>query len=260
MEETMLKFTNVRCLLFLLLSVVTLVLMEGGAQGAEVSTGRTFTVGHSIRRLNVPGTLGENRPIDVHLWYPAQSLDDCKNSGHSEGNRDNQGCTTTPSAYTSRLHGIPLLPQWDPLSWKIGTSGSFGSLPIDRGHRPFPVIIFSHGNASNVIDYVYTLEALASFGFIVAAPDHLNNTQDNVRIDFINSQAGFTLISCFHGLPSPCARPDEPKSRTDRVHDISAVIDALPIWFGNRVDISRSGCSLSEISDATNYEKKMVLL
>jgi predicted dienelactone hydrolase len=32
-----------------------------------------------------------------------------------------------------------------------------------------------------------------------------------------------------------------PKSLTDRVHDISTVIDALPIWFGNRVDISRVG-------------------
>jgi len=215
--------------------------MEGGAQGAEVSPQRSFIVGHSIQRLNVPGTLGEDRPFDVHLWYPGQSPDDCENSGNSEGNRDDQGCSATPSVYTSRLHGIPLLPQWDPLSWTIGTNRSFENLPIDREHRPFPVIIFSHGNGNNAIDYVYTLEALASFGFIIAAPDHLNNTQDDVRIDFINSQAGFTLISCFDGLPSPCARPDVPKSLTDRVHDISAVIDALPIWFGNRVDISRVG-------------------
>ena len=106
---------------------------------------------------------------------------------------------------------------------------------------PFPVIIFSHGNQNNAIDYVYTLETLASFGFIVAAPDHLNNTQDDVRIDFINSQAGYTLISCFDGLPSPCSRPDVPKSLTDRVHDISAIIDALPTWFGDRADISRVG-------------------
>jgi hypothetical protein len=253
MEETMLEFTNVRCLLFPLVSVVSLLIMEGGAQGADVSHQRTFAVGHSIRRLNVPGTLGEDRPLDVHLWYPGHSLDDCENSGNSEGNRDDQGCSATPSVYTSRLHGIPLLPQWDPLSWTIGTSGSFENLPIDRRHRPFPVIIFSHGNQSNAIDYVYTLEALASFGFIVAAPDHLNNTQDDVRIDFINSHTGFTLISCFDGLPSPCTRPDVTKSLTDRVHDISAVIDALPIWFGNRVDISRRGCSLSEISEATNY-------
>ncbi len=74
----------------------------------------TFTVGHTIRRLNVPGTLGENRPINVHLWYPARRLNDCDNSGNSNGNRGDhdQGCSVTPSVYTSRLNGIPLLPQW----------------------------------------------------------------------------------------------------------------------------------------------------
>ena len=237
----MLKFTNVRCLLFPLISVITLLLLEGGAQGAEVSPRRSFTVGHSIRRLNVPGTLGENRPVNVHLWYPAHSLDDCENSGNSQGNRDDQGCSATPSVYTSRLHGIPLLPQWDPLSWTIGTNVSFENLPVNKGHRPFPVIIFSHASTTDAIDYVYTLEALACVGFIVAAPDHLNDTQDDVRIDFINSQAGFTLIPCLDGLAPPCARPAVPKSMTDRAHDISAVIDALPAWFGNGVDISRVG-------------------
>ena len=136
--------------------------------------------------------------------------------------------------------GTPL--QWDPLSWKIGSSESFENLPIARGHRPFPVIVFSHGHQNNAIDYVYTLEALASFGFIVAAPDHLNGTQDDVRIDFINSKASSTPpIRCFDDLPSPCARGTIPKSMTDRAHDISAVIDALPTWFGDRVDLSRVG-------------------
>ncbi len=200
-----------------------------------------FAVGHSTQSLNVPGTLGEPRPISVHLWYPARSLDDCDNSSDLDRNADDQGCSVTLSVYTSRLNGIPLLSQWDPLSWTIGSSESFENAPIARGHRPFPVIIFSHGSNNNAIDYVYTLEALASFGFIVAAPDHLNDTQDDVRIDFINSEARFTLISCFDGLPSPCARPGVPKSMTDRVHDISAILDALPTWFKNRVDLSRVG-------------------
>jgi pimeloyl-ACP methyl ester carboxylesterase len=232
-----------RSLLFALISVVTLVLTEGGARGADVSPmdeGQRggFTVGHSIRRLNVRGTLGETRPLDVHLWYPGHSPDACDNSG---GNGKDQGCSAIPSVYTSRLHGVALPPQWIPLSWTIGSSISFESLPVEEGHHPFPVIVFSHGHQCNAIDYVYTLEALASFGFIVAAPGHLNDTLDDVRIDFINSQAGRVVIPCFDGLASPCARTDVPKSMTDRVHDVSAVIDALPTWFGNRVDLSRVG-------------------
>src|SRR5262249_8713968 len=87
----------------------------------------------------------------------------------------------------------------------------------------------------------YTLEALASFGFIVAAPDHLNNTQDDVRIDFINSKGQFPPIPCFDGRPTPCAHPDVSRSMIDGTHDISAVIDKLSDWFGARVDLSRVG-------------------
>jgi predicted dienelactone hydrolase len=250
-EENMLHYRNGRRLLIALISVVTLVVIEGRARSSSVSpqdeepdSGQqpgSFTVGHSIRRLNVTGTLGENRPLNVHLWYPARSPDDCDNSGSLGENGNDQGCSATPSVYTSRLHGIPLLPKWDTLSWTIGTNASFEDLPIDQGHRPFPVIVFSHGHQCNAIDYVYTLEALASSGFIVVAPDHLNDTKDDLLIDFINSQAGSELIPCFDGLAPPCARPSVPKSLTDRAHDISATIDALPTWFGKRVDTSRVG-------------------
>jgi predicted dienelactone hydrolase len=138
---------------------------------------------------------------------------------------------------------VPLPPQWDPLSWAIGSQTSFENLPIVGEPHSFPVILFSHGSQNNAIDYVYTLEALASFGFIVAAPDHLNNTQDDVRIDFINSQAGFTLIPCFDGLPSPslCSHSNLVESMTDRAHDVTAVLDKLPAWFGDRADLSRVG-------------------
>jgi len=193
-------------------------------------------VGHVTRLLNVPGTpLGENRPVNVHLWYPARTPDGCENSG-------DPGCSMNPSVYTSRLFGIPLPSPWAPLSWTIGSNLSFENLPIDTDtdEQPFPVIVFSHGNEDIAIDYVYTLETLASFGFIVAAPDHLNNTEDDDLIDFINLKAGVTVIPCFDGLPSPCARgANVTKSMTDRVHDVSAIIDALPSWFADRADTSR---------------------
>jgi predicted dienelactone hydrolase len=223
-----------------LLAVAALLLVGGSAradQDRERHDDGTL-VGHSIQTLFVTGTLGETRPVNVHLWYPARQLDDCDHEDSRDGDHT---CSMTPTVYTSRLNGISLLPQWDPLSWTIGSHSAFENLPIARGHDSFPAIIFSPGHQTNVIDYTYTLEALASFGFIVTAPDHLNDTLDDVRIDFINSEAQFELIPCFDALPGPCARPDVPKSMTDRAHDISAVIDALPAWFGDRVDSSRVG-------------------
>lgn len=226
-----------------------------------------FPVGHATRLLNVLGTRGESRSVNVHLWYPAPNPQNCQS-----GNGNSQGCP--PSVYTSRLYGVPLLPQWDPLRWTIGSTKAFEELPVSSAQNSYPVIIFSHGNQGNAIDYVYALEALASHGFIVAAPDHVNDTQDDVRIDFINTQANSTVIPCFDGLAAPCevldryikkfgqdpplnpldnpcpqvtSLPVPPptqsvrESMIDRVHDVSAIIDALPTWFGSRADTSRVG-------------------
>ena len=235
---------------------------QGAAQEQQLGS---FAVGHFTRIINVTGTLGEKRPVNVHLWYPAATSGDCNSSGNSDENGNGQGCSA--SMYTSRLNGIPLLPQWDALSWKIGSTASFESFSISEA-GPLPVIIFSHGATRNAIDYAYTLEALASFGFIVAAPDHVNDTQDDVRIDYINSQAKSIVIPCFDGLPSPCEITDRVKaenfgkdplvpcpqnsvitsttvsileSLNDRVRDVGAIIDALPAWFGDRADTSRVG-------------------
>ena len=228
------------------------VLQIASADGIQAKSAYLFAhryaVGHTTQLLDVVGTRGETRLVSVHLWYPARGFEECENAGNSGGQGDDQACSATASVYSSRLYGITLLPQWDPLSWTIGSTESFENLPISEAHRSFPVIVFSHGNQNNAIDYVYTLEDLASFGFIVAAPDHVNNTQDDVRIDFINTTANQTVIPCFDGHPwslsSPCSLPTPagvPKSMTDRVHDISVVIDNLPEWFGDRADISRVG-------------------
>jgi predicted dienelactone hydrolase len=187
----------------------------------------SFAIGHSVQLLHVIGTLGEDRPVNVELWYPAQAS------------------SNPTSVYTSRLNGTPLLPQWDPLSWEVGAESSQEDAPISQVGGPFPAIVFSHGHTNNAIDYGFTLENIASFGFVVAAPDHVGDTRDDVRIDFINSKAGFTLLPCFDGLAPPCTRSTAvvgvPKSMIDRMQDIREVLDALPTWFGNRVDVTHAG-------------------
>ncbi len=74
------------------------------------------------------------------------------------------------------------------------------------------MIVFSHGNVNDPIDYAHTLELIAGAGFVVAAPYHVNNTQDDVRLDFINAQAGsncsLATTGCLrpaHGQTSPGA-------------------------------------------------------
>jgi predicted dienelactone hydrolase len=102
------------------------------------------------------------------------------------------------------------------------------------------VVVFSHGSVNDPIDYAHTLELIAGAGFVVAAPSHVNNTQDDVRIDFVNARTG-AGFPCNDGLPGPCSRPNVPVSIADRVRDIAAVLDQLPSWLGDRADVSRAG-------------------
>jgi predicted dienelactone hydrolase len=141
--------------------------------------------------------------------------------------------------YTSRLSGVPLLPdRWDPLSWSVASQVARDDVAIDS-HGPFPVVVFSHGSTNSPIDYAFTLEHVASHGYVVVGPWHTGNTQDDVRVDFINTQAGFRLLQCSDELPPPCSDASAAKSIADRVRDVSAVLDALPALLGNDVDVTR---------------------
>ena len=187
----------------------------------------SLRVGHTVKQMIVTGsTAGEARHVAVHLWYPA----------------DERGLSERPKTiYRSALWHKSLPAPWAPLSWEVEAEVAREGAPIDPHGRAFPVIVFSHGSNNDPIDYAHTLELIAGAGFVVAAPSHVNNTQDDVRIDYINVQAGTTLFPCNDGLAPPCSRASVPNSMRDRVSDISHVLDALPGWFGDRVDVSRAG-------------------
>jgi predicted dienelactone hydrolase len=194
----------------------------------------TFPVGHTVKRITVPGTLPqETRNVDVHLWYPADA------TGFAQ---------TAQTVYRSALHGDTRIPAgWKPLSWTLDARLAREAAIAPQG-KPFPVIVFSTGNQNDPIDYAYTLEQIAAGGFVVAAPYHANNTADDVRIDFINQQAGTRLINCNDGLapratfgPGDCSKTNVPNSIADRVRDVSYVLDAMPGWLPNRVDVAQAG-------------------
>ena len=190
-------------------------------------------VGHRVEQLAVQGSAeGESRQVMIHLWYPAEK----------------RALWRAPrTVYRSRLHGKELIRErWDPLAWSIKAEIARDTDAIDRHGKRLPVIVFSHGSTNDPIDYAHTLERLAGEGFVVAAPYHVNNTQDDARVDFINAQAalvtpGLRLFDCLDGRPSPCSRTDIARSMEDRVRDITAILHAMPSWFGRRVDARRAG-------------------
>ena len=54
-------------------------------------------------------------------------------------------------------------------------TGSARDAPINTEHGPYPIIVFSHGNAGVRFQNWVMCEYLASHGFIVIAPDHTGN-------------------------------------------------------------------------------------
>jgi hypothetical protein len=135
-------------------------------------------VGHTVKQLEVPGTAAnELRKVDVHLWYPAATA------------------TGPVTVYKSALQGKALPAQFDPMAWSLQSKLAREDAAIDTtSAKPFPVVVFSHGSVNDPHNEATMLEMIAAAGFVVASPSHVTDTQDDVRIDFINTQAGSTLF------------------------------------------------------------------
>src|SRR3989441_10223346 len=154
----------------------------------DEADGDGHRVGHRLILVTLRGSVGEVRNLPVDIWYPARNLD-----------FDDAPVTV----YRSGLFGVPLTPAWDPLSWSITSKVAREAVSLRRNGHPYPLIIFSHGSNGETLRYAKTLEALAADGFVVAAPKHIGNSQDDARADFINAAAKTQVLSCEDGMTSP---------------------------------------------------------
>jgi predicted dienelactone hydrolase len=182
---------------------------------------------------------GENRHVDVHLWYPADLWDYL----HAPATQYTSALNGRSLDLIAEATGGPV--RWDPLLWSVASLSAREGPSIFRWAPKYPVIVFSHGSTNVPIDYAFTMEDLASAGFVVAAPNHVNNSQDDVRMDSANAAAvaaGFPPpFACLDGRPSPCSRTQVPQNMADRVRDITAALNELPTELEGRVDLDRVG-------------------
>ena len=71
------------------------------------------------------------------------------------------------------------------------------------------MIVFSHGSVNDPINSAHLLERIAAEGFIVAAPTHVTDTQEDVRIEFINGRLGASTPAAL----THCLLPDLTRRR-----------------------------------------------
>jgi predicted dienelactone hydrolase len=94
-------------------------------------------------------------PVAIRIWYPAL----------------NPNSALEATTYT--MH-------WDKFVFggfdSSGTSAIAGHALVDAqpdtGSAPYPLVVFSHGYASEPVFHSWLAEHLASYGFVVIAPDH----------------------------------------------------------------------------------------
>jgi len=92
------------------------------------------------------------------------------------------------------------------------------------------LIVVSHPNAGDPFNSSKITERLASYGYIVAAPFHNGDTQDDVRNRFHQHPPGAHWRPALpRRLPGPCTDVVLGKSMQDRALDISAVIHTYPV-------------------------------
>ena len=195
----------------------------------------TFDVGSGIIHLELKGDCnaspcapgaGVRRPVDVLLWYPADK------KSYAAG---------SPTIYGLRLNGVTLDPtKWDPASWTVIAERARDGVAVDQDGPSFPFIIASHGGPGDPQNSAPTLERLASHGFIVAAPFHNGGTLDDQFTDMINLRAAKKIVPCLDGGPSPCLDAIQ-KEVQNRALDVTALLDTIGSYFGDRVDTERVG-------------------
>ncbi|WP_241834593.1 alpha/beta hydrolase family protein [Pseudofrankia asymbiotica] len=139
---------------------------------------------------------GRHRTLVTSIWYPtgsrlpapgAAATADPANTaaaGAAAGAAGAAGLTGAAAGRSGTAAGPPVGDGAVPARYEIAPEVSYQSrvavadAPPERG--PFPLVVFSHGSAGSRVQFASLAEALASRGYVVAAPDHPGDTMADV--------------------------------------------------------------------------------
>ena len=134
---------------------------DSAQQSTDYSKKGPYNAGHSRFVLS-----DNERPLTVEVWYPTQ---------------DELYPQALPEAFLAGNQEAPyqeaqyqeLLNSGDPSCASEQTQATFQAVPLPGEH---PLVVFSHCHECLRFSSFTVAEHLASWGFVVAAPDHAGNT------------------------------------------------------------------------------------
>jgi predicted dienelactone hydrolase len=144
---------------------------------------------------------GTPRRIVTEIWYPA--IDD----------------GGAPESY-DLLTFVPdeVKPQFDGVDLGVLATTAVRDARMDEDHGPYPVVLFSHGNAAIRVQSTFFTVPLASHGYVVMSPDHEGNTL--MDTESLRGPDGRLVIDYGNLLESLFDRPKDLSFLLDRLeHD-----------------------------------------
>lgn len=134
---------------------VVLLLLFAAARADGQGSSRADTSTYSVRGSHGVGTqeraIGGDAPLDITLWYPALDEDGAEDA----------------IVYPYRTN-----PDTSMGMEPTVTGRAISEAPYDLAAGPYPLVILSHGYSLGRTAYAWLAEHLASYGFVVIAPQH----------------------------------------------------------------------------------------
>ncbi len=161
--------------------------------------GGPYQVGVRIERI-----IYQNRDMRIMIWYPA---------------RNQQG--TTSYVYNTKIEG----------------SAVMNALPLSE-QGPYPLLIFSHGFSFCGCQSIFYTENLASFGYVVVAPDHYDSATCHIegKPDIPAWRGAWAFIKSFGKLSKIASTLSQDYMKENgydisyRSEEIKAVISQALLW------------------------------
>ncbi|HEV7731851.1 MAG TPA: hypothetical protein VGR62_06800 [Candidatus Binatia bacterium] len=156
------------------------------------------------------------------LAGPALARDWTKPGPYAVGVRT---LTFTKTSVTTGEPRVLTTTVWYPTVKRSGTLEEFGRRDAKVKPGRYPLIIYSHGNCGLPTEASYLTMALASWGFVVAAPPHPGNTRDDGAACIANfADSGVNRVPdvqfTLDGMLAEAVSPSSPFNRRIRTTDI----------------------------------------
>jgi dienelactone hydrolase len=189
-----------------------------------ISSDTVRSTNFAVGTMRVMLDVTKDRRIPVQLWYPAVE------SARVEADAGHPVFEFEPSGSQERAEFEQFVRDADPRAYTQRTMHAALAPAVLESLPSFPLVVASHCDSCIRFAYFTSAERLASHGFVVAAPDHIDDT-------IYNEVAGDST------------GPDLNDFLDQRRHDALAIIDTLldanaeivPQDLRGKIDASRVG-------------------